>query len=61
MLDAIISGIGKIKKVNDLKNLQARGDLSFDEFSTMKYLLMYGLRTNSLEKKQNVMRRFILL
>ena len=48
MLDAIISGIGKIKKVNDLKNLQARGDLSFDEFSTMKYLLMYG-RGDSVE------------
>ena len=48
MLDAIISGIGKIKKVNDLKNLQARGDLSFDEFSTMKYLLTYG-RGDSVE------------
>jgi len=48
MLDAIISGIGKIKKVNDLKNLQVRGDLSSDEFSTMKYLLMYG-RGDSVE------------
>ena len=42
MFDAIISGIGKIKKLNDLKNLRDSGDLSFDEFSTMKYLLMYG-------------------
>jgi len=42
MFDAIISGIGKIKKVNDLKNLRDGGDLSFDEFSTMKNLLMYG-------------------
>ena len=42
MFDAIISGIGKIKKVNDLKNLRDGGDLSLDEFSTMKNLLMYG-------------------
>ena len=42
MFDAIISGIGKIKKANDLKSLRDGGDLSFDEFSTMKYLLMYG-------------------
>ena len=48
MFDAIISGIGKIKKVNDLKNLRDGGDLSFDEFSTMKYLLMYG-RGDSVE------------
>ena len=49
------------KKVNDLKNLQVRGDLSFDEFSTMKYLLMYGLKTPYRAIKQNVMRLFIHL
>ena len=45
MLDVIISGISKIKNIKDLKD---RGYLSFDEFSTMKYLLMYG-RGDSVE------------
>ena len=42
MFDSIISGIRKIKKINDLKDLKDRGYLSFDEFSIMKDLAMYG-------------------
>ena len=48
MFDSIISGIRKIKKVNDLKDLKDRGYLSFDEFSIMKDLAMYG-RGDSVE------------
>ena len=48
MLDAIISGISKIKKIKDLKDLKDRGYLSFDEFSIMKDLAMYG-RGDSVE------------
>ena len=45
MLDVIISGISKIKNIKDLKD---RGYLSFDEFSIMKDLAMYG-RGDSVE------------
>ena len=42
MLDAIISGISKIKKNYDLNDLKVRGYLSADEYSIMKDLVMYG-------------------
>jgi len=42
MLDAIISGISRIKKNYDLKDLHYSGYLSADEYSIMIDLAMYG-------------------
>ena len=42
LLGPIVSGIKKNNKISELKDLKARGDLSTDEFSTMKNLVMYG-------------------
>ena len=42
LLGPIASVIKKNNKISELKDLRARGDLSTDEFSTMKNLVMYG-------------------
>jgi len=42
MFDSIISIFNRNNKISELKDLKARGDLSTDEFSTMKNLVMYG-------------------